>query len=145
MSDLSGKVIGRITVLKKSERKGVHGEVYYDCICKCGNTKAIRYSTLIAGKTISCGCLKDIANSVVKTKDLTNQRFGRLKVLEQQATDTGRGKALWRCQCDCGETTIVRGDCLNRGVTKSCGCLRREEARTRRVGKKKKPHHPPSK
>ena len=37
-----------------------------------------------------------------------------------------RGHSLWLCRCDCGTVRIVmRGD-LVRGVTKSCGCLKRE-------------------
>lgn len=29
----------------------------------------------------------------------------------------------WLCQCDCGNTSIVRGKSLIQGNTKSCGCL----------------------
>jgi len=29
---------------------------------------------------------------------------------------------LWFCQCDCGNTAVVRGTSLRYGSTKSCGC-----------------------
>lgn len=60
-----------------------------------------------------------------KAIDLTGQRFGRLVVVERAGTNKS-GNALWRCLCDCGNTTEVRSADLRRGATKSCGCLSRE-------------------
>ena len=56
--------------------------------------------------------------------DLTAQRFGRLTVLEFVPTD--KYGSFWKCLCDCGNRIIVRGMCLKRGDTLSCGCLRKE-------------------
>jgi hypothetical protein len=59
------------------------------------------------------------------TKDLTGQRFGRLIVLGP--TKNRRWAAvLWCCRCDCGKTKEISGCSLTRGLTKSCGCLRKE-------------------
>lgn len=55
--------------------------------------------------------------------DLTGQRFGRLVVLERYGSGPN-GSALWLCQCDCGNLSIVLGSQLRGGRTKSCGCLR---------------------
>ena len=41
--------------------------------------------------------------------DLTGQRFGRLLVLEDTQKRTGKGEVIWRCKCDCGNETEVRG------------------------------------
>lgn len=46
-------------------------------------------------------------------------RFGRLVAF---GYDTKAYK--WFCMCDCGKTVAVRGTSLNRGMTRSCGCLR---------------------
>lgn len=55
--------------------------------------------------------------------DVTGQRFGRLLVLRRSwEMDT---KALWVCQCDCGNEAVVAGDHLRNRSTFSCGCLRR--------------------
>lgn len=55
--------------------------------------------------------------------DLTGQQFGRLTVLKR---DENKGKFItWLCQCDCGNTTIVRGTDLKSGKILSCGCLRK--------------------
>ena len=51
-------------------------------------------------------------------------RYGRLFVINRQPSpDSG---SRWLCQCDCGNTTIVRASTLKNGTTKSCGCLRKE-------------------
>jgi hypothetical protein len=53
--------------------------------------------------------------------DLTGQKFGLLKVVEE-AGRSNAGKVLWRCVCQCGnEVTVVGGD-LRSGRTASCGC-----------------------
>lgn len=56
----------------------------------------------------------------VPVKDLTGKRFGRLTVLAYA------GASQWRCRCDCGVEANVKTYSLNKGLTQSCGCLRRE-------------------
>lgn len=60
-----------------------------------------------------------------KLIDLTGQRFGRLVVLRRAGSDSNKN-AMWRCQCDCGNTVITRGKHLRCGDTQSCGCLHQE-------------------
>lgn len=60
--------------------------------------------------------------------DLTGQRFGRLVVVEETGRASGN-KVLWRCVCDCGNETVVRGICLRSGHTASCGCLHAKACR----------------
>lgn len=50
-------------------------------------------------------------------------RYGRLAVLQSVRH---QGFLQWKCRCDCGEEVIVRGANLRRGITNSCGCLRKE-------------------
>ena len=56
--------------------------------------------------------------------DLTGQKFNKLTVLERDwSYPTGAGKSVyWKCLCDCGNITIVRGSNLKNGSVKSCGC-----------------------
>lgn len=55
-------------------------------------------------------------------KDLTGKSFNKLTVLEK--TDRrATTSILWKCLCDCGNITFVRGTSLKNGNTKSCGCL----------------------
>lgn len=59
--------------------------------------------------------------------DLTGRRFGRLLAVER-AGSTPKGRALWRCQCDCGAETITQASYLTHGHTRSCGCLHIDSA-----------------
>ena len=59
-------------------------------------------------------------------KDLTDQRFGRLVVIEPTERRSS-GRVVWLCVCDCGNKTEVISSSLLNGHTKSCGCLQKEE------------------
>src|SRR5437667_12407431 len=56
--------------------------------------------------------------------DLTNQKFGRLTVVELTERNK-HGQRLWRCECECGGKATVRVSSLRTGSTTSCGCLQR--------------------
>ena len=57
-------------------------------------------------------------------KDLTGQKFGRLVVVSQEPSQKGR--TMWKCQCDCGNTVVKMGKLLRNGATRSCGCYTAE-------------------
>lgn len=59
---------------------------------------------------------------MAKFKDLSEQRFGKLLVVEDAGSVRGHHKFL--CKCDCGELTTVAGSSLTSRLTKSCGCLK---------------------
>ena len=58
-------------------------------------------------------------------KNEIGNRYGRLTVIRYDHTDKRQG-AYWLCACDCGCTSVVKGNRLRNGKTKSCGCLKRE-------------------
>lgn len=60
-----------------------------------------------------------------KIKNLINNKYGRLTVIEQDYTFCGRG-TKWICQCDCGKVVSINSGNLKSGNTKSCGCLHDE-------------------
>lgn len=66
--------------------------------------------------------------------DLTNQRYGRLVVLEY-AGRTNSNKPLWKCQCDCGNIHITTFASLRSGECISCGCYQKET-----IGKLRRTH-----
>ena len=62
---------------------------------------------------------------MAKFKNRIGDRYGRLTVVEYAGKDH-RGKHLWLCKCDCGNTKVVVSDNLSSGKSKSCGCLLKE-------------------
>ena len=60
-----------------------------------------------------------------RTRDITNQRFGKLVAIERLEERGPRGNVQWVAKCDCGNTTVVNYSSLIGGNVKSCGCLKR--------------------
>lgn len=60
-----------------------------------------------------------------KIKDLENLKFGKLRVLSFEKIKNNR--AIWLCECECGNKTLVTSKCLLNGNTKSCGCIHRKQ------------------
>lgn len=63
-----------------------------------------------------------------KLIDMTGQVFGRLTVMEY----IGRqfNSSTWRCQCECGKTSVVQASALKSGSVLSCGCYRKDRMST---------------
>lgn len=79
---------------------------------------------------------------MAKRIDLQGKHFERLEVIEQAKRPDGLNNtyAYWLCKCDCGAVVVVNGKSLRKGWRKSCGCLKRENAKKMsmaNVGRKK--------
>lgn len=73
---------------------------------------------------------------------MVGKRFGRLTVVGFSGKSAS-GVLLWKCRCDCGGEKVVFGTNLRNGLSKSCGCLRRElvSGRSRTHGMSRSPEH----
>lgn len=78
--NLDGKRFGRLVVLERTP--GNKKDVYWTCLCDCGNIKSISGSRLRQGKTKSCGCLKfqynvksEVQYNHHKTHGMSNTRI----------------------------------------------------------------------
>ena len=66
--------------------------------------------------------------------DLTEQRFGRLVVVER--VENGKwGQMRWLCKCNCGNEKTIDDGSLKSGHTKSCGCSRVIDLTGQRFGR----------
>ena len=125
--------------------------VYWLCECDCGNQIVVNGRKLVSNTYESCGCLYKEKQIGTRLKDLTNQTFGKLTVIERDLSKgintKGQRKKVywkckllviekviinnqlkWKCRCDCGNITYVNSSSLLNGHTKSCGCLQKEVA-----------------
>lgn len=111
--------IGMLTVLDKNMRK--NGREAWLCRCDCGKERTILKSNLMGAKPqFSCGCMRNEN----KVKNRIGNKYGRLTVLSRAASI--KGVAYWECVCSCGGVVVVSGCRLQKGATRSCGCLATE-------------------
>lgn len=108
-----GQKFGKLTITEFCPRKPRKLQRVI-AICDCGTVKEYRLDSLTSGNTRSCGCSKRL--------DLTGKRFGKLTVIAYAGVDEEQKCSMWKCRCDCGKITTVRGGSLTYGTTKSCGC-----------------------
>jgi hypothetical protein len=123
----SGSMFGLLTVQRRAA-SSKNGHARWICQCACGRQITAFCSNLRRGLSRSCGCssrAKRRANLAAagKNPDLTGQRFGRLTATARAAD---RRANYWRCACDCGNESVVRGVLLRNGNTQSCGCYSKE-------------------
>ena len=77
IEDLTNRRFGRLTVEKPGNRDKWRGRYWY-CKCDCGNLIKIQRSSLIQGKTTSCGCYcKEQTSKAVTTHGLSTSRIYR--------------------------------------------------------------------
>ena len=56
-TSMIGKVFGRLTVLSQAESHP-KGGTRWNCSCSCGKTTVVERSSLVRGRTRSCGCIR---------------------------------------------------------------------------------------
>lgn len=114
-----GNKYGLLTVIRRAENNK-NGRAKWVCQCECGNQIEILGVTLRNGATQSCGCLQKKRTSNANSISEVGRKYGKLTVISRAGSDNGY--ALWRCSCECGRETVVRGVSLRSGNTHSCGC-----------------------
>lgn len=79
IEDMTGKVIGRLTVLRMGEKSKWNGTTWI-CKCVCGKVKQISAAVLRSGGSKSCGCLQKEKASAAFLPDggaAKNKLFGQ--------------------------------------------------------------------
>ncbi len=94
----------------------VRGNRKYKCKCNCGTIKEIFWHELKSGKTTKCKkcCRMDIE---------IGSKFGCYTVLECAGVDNKRS-LIFKCKCDCGAESIVRGVRLRKFSPSFCKVCR---------------------
>ena len=73
MADLSNQRFGRLVCVDAESRVVPSGrrQVYWNCICDCGNKTAVRSQPLKEGRIVSCGCWAKEKPSPAKTHGMS--------------------------------------------------------------------------
>jgi len=123
LRDLTNQRFDRLVVIQRSSHPR---RAAWRCRCDCGRLTVVTGDQLTGGHTISCGCAKRERFGLLRwrPKPERGDRFGRLMVIRFLADDPKHPHV--RCVCDCGTITEPTWGALTSGLTKSCGCLRRE-------------------
>ena len=125
-NNLLNQTFERLTVVERAENDK-WGKTRWVCQCDCGNKKIINGSSLLRGLTTSCGCMKNEKlqqYNETKTVDETGNVYGYLTVINRNLDPSYQkdGRAMWNCQCKCGNQCVVMGKLLRNGHVTSCGC-----------------------
>lgn len=104
----------------KFDHNNEHRIKYFLCKCKvCGTYRPVRGTALIAGTSTAC-------SSACKN-NLLGQKFGKWTVISQDRSRSG----YWNCVCECGTKKSVCGSTLKNGTSKSCGCYKIKQIKTK--------------
>lgn len=113
------QTFGELTTLKFLRVE--NGEAIYLFKCSCGKEVEYPMHRVKSGNTSSCGHLWANWNNCTKT-DIIGKRFDKLVVQEYVGIDKN-GCTLFKCNCDCGNDTILPRYSLIGYRTHSCGCI----------------------
>ena len=118
--DLLNQKFGRLLVIEAAPN--IKGRTAWKCRCDCGKEINVTTKSLRDGNTKSCGCLHKETVSKIFSKNISNQKFGKLLAVEP-TKERNHGSIIWKCLCDCGNIYYVSAERLLSGNTLSCGCL----------------------
>lgn len=69
-------------------------------------------------------------------KSLIGEQYGKLTVIIEAASISGRKR--WLCKCECGNEKVIYASNLISGGSKSCGCSKGKKKTRPVIAKKKK-------
>lgn len=108
--DIKDKRFGHLVAKEYSKELGE-----WLCECDCGRQVYKKSGHLRSGATTYCGFYECKYRIDIKI-DLKDRKFGMLTAKQYV------GDNKWLCECDCGNTKIIRTANLLNGSTNSCGC-----------------------
>ena len=121
--DLTGKKIGKLTVLYPTG-KSAHNGIVWRCRCDCGQIKEVETYNLTSRRVKSCGCGKH------EPGDYTGIRRGQLTGVRRTGKTcmvNGTEKEIWEWECSCG-ARIERpvNQVYPRGISKCPNCRKKK-------------------
>ena len=95
-------------------------------ICKCGNIIESRsWDNIKRRNALLCTDCTGFKSKPFNIEDYLGLKFGRLTVI-READDSSTKHRKLLCICECGKIKSYYLNSLNKGTSKSCGCLQNE-------------------
>lgn len=132
--DITGMTFGRWYVICRVDcPEGLStSDTYWLCECLCDKhtRRIVSGHSLRLGRSMSCGCLGPEKMWQKTVDKMVGKKINHLIVLERtedRISENGNRHPMYKCKCDCEEhnIVIVDGYRLEHGLTKSCGCIRK--------------------
>lgn len=140
ISDYIGKKYGHLTVIGEAPKRHKYSNSFL-FRCDCGEIIEEQPTRVVTGHKSSCGKC-NLKGKWFAPKFNPDDYIGRkvhmltaIGVADKKPEDK-RWKLV--CKCECGGTIEITPDQFNRGVVKSCGCLRCRDG-SKADGKSKHP------
>lgn len=99
------------------------GNIMMKSCVQCGKHYYIKPCAYDESKYCSRRCQLKYYALNKKRSDLVGKKFNKLTVVSLEGRDKKKN-LLWKCLCDCGNSTLSNSTNLKIGQKKSCGCLR---------------------
>ena len=133
-----GKVFGDYRVVSAfvDVRPGKSGGiVMWMCECvHCGDVVKKQPANVKHGAY--CDCQHDARQEAFWSREI-GRKYGRLTVVKIEHVRSGKNKKAYAvCNCECGGGLTTQFGNLQRGITKSCGCLEEEFIAKAKGGRK---------
>lgn len=103
----------------------IEKEILENLINKCYSQKKMIEELHIARETLVKLLKENDLKIKGKPDELIGKTFGKLTVVEMLENSKDRRK-VYRCKCECGNTTDVKSKYLYNGDTRSCGCHKKD-------------------
>lgn len=117
-NDYTGMKFGKLIVMRKTDKKDIHGNFLWECKCDCGNIYYTIGSKLKYRR--SCGCLSE---PIIISKYI-GKEINDWYLIEKSFKDD-KGWYI-KCQCLlCGNKKDVNIYNIINGRSKNCGCERK--------------------
>lgn len=117
-----GMKFNKWTVLSYYNYNSSNKKHYFRCQCDCGIEDIVDGYNLIHELSKDCGCGRKNTLKEIVEKDLSGSIFNYLTVIKKIGYTNSR-KAIYKCQCKCGQFVNVVGSSLISDHTASCGCI----------------------
>ena len=142
-SDITGKRFGKLLVLSMAEdyySPSGHRLSRCNCLCDCGNTTVVNMSSLVSGKTRSCGCLQNTKGLLQEKQELVDkydfEKNAAIGVDFGSLTARSSKKVWWKCDV-CGNSWFATIASQNDTIKHGCPYCARERVAQKNAEKRK--------